>query len=207
MVFVARVRVPSSLNMSKKVEKKGGDDSATDEYAEGFEAASGACAADYFAVPGVNRPAQDGKGLGRRNKSRTDMKMERRLRKLEKAMREGRDVERRERKKTRGGVGARFSPPPSDSSSDSSDSSSSESSGSSSSSPNPVRGKGKKSGSKKRTKYDRKHQLGKDKPLKKSETIVVCLVKLLKECYQKGRSVSGLIDHLLVVAEKADWLL
>ena len=190
--------------MSKQDKEVGGDGSATEAYGEDLEATGGAWAADYLAGPGSNRPALDGKVVpNKANQTRGDRILERRIRKLEKALREGKDVDERGRRK-KPGKKTRRSPPPASSSSDSDSSLSSDRSASSSSS-SPDKEKEKKTSSKKkRNKYDRKHQLGKEKAVKKPETIVVCLVKLLKECYGKGRTVTGLIDHLLVVAEKAE---
>ena len=34
--------------------------------------------------------------------------------------------------------------------------------------------------------------------------LIVCLIRLLRCCHKKGKDVSGLIDHLLVMAEKTE---
>ena len=56
---------------------------------------------------------------------------------------------------------------------------------------------------KKRTKYNRKHQL-KGKAVKNANMLIVCLVRLLRRCYNKGKDVGDLINHLLVMAEKTE---
>ena len=62
----------------------------------------------------------------------------------------------------------------------------------------------KKSSKKKRRRYNRKHQMSDSKPVRSADMILVCLVKLLRRCYRRGRDVGGLIDHLLVMEEKTE---
>ena len=46
-----------------KGEARAGSESSTEAYEDEREAGAGACAADYWVGPGVNRPALDGKGV------------------------------------------------------------------------------------------------------------------------------------------------
>ena len=198
-----------TMATNEKKQVKG--ESSTEAYEKHMEARSGACAADYWAGPGVNVPALDGKGVGGQKlfETSSDRLLERRVRNLERSARKKSTKKVRVKKTAKpkkssppGSPGGGDSDSVVDSSSDTSkDGSRSSSSGSSD-------GEGhsssaKKSSKKKRTKYNRKHQLGR-KPIKNADTLLVCLVKLLRKAYKKGKDVGGLIDHLLVMAEKTE---
>ena len=212
-IFLRVPQVIGTMASGGKAPEKG--ESSTEAYEEMMEARSGACAADYWAGPGVNRPATDGRGIdGWKSPPSTSEKLlKKRVRNLERSIRKKEMRESRGKSK-KSGKPKKDSPPgsPDDSgdcdSGDSSSDISREASRSSSSSSSDVAThsspeKKKKGTKKRRTKYDRKHQL-KGKPMKNADTILVCLIRLLKRCYRRGRRVEGLIDHLLVMAEKAE---
>ena len=76
---------------------------STEAYEETMEARSGACAPDYWAGPGVNRPALDGKGVSelktaKKSKPSTKKGLEKRLLKLERALQEKGSNESRKKK-------------------------------------------------------------------------------------------------------------
>ena len=56
----------------------------------------------------------------------------------------------------------------------------------------------------KKGKYDRKRQMESGEKIEKAESLLVYLVRLLRCCYKRGKRVAGLIDHLLVMAEKTE---
>ena len=190
-------------------------DTSTEAYEEHMEARSGACAADYWAGPGINRPALDGNGVSERQtakKSGSSSKrdLEKRILKLERRLQK---KGTRESRKKKSGKSKKLPNPKSssesgsesssDSESDTSESESRSASSSSSDSSRQASPDKKKKASKKRTKYNRKHQL-QGKTVKNADMLIVCLVRLLRRCYKKGKDVSGLIDHLLVMAEKTE---
>ena len=37
-----------------------------------------------------------------------------------------------------------------------------------------------------------------------AESLLVYLIRLLRRCYKRGKRVGGLINHLLVMSEKAE---
>ena len=56
----------------------------------------------------------------------------------------------------------------------------------------------------KKLKYDRKLQVKKGDSLKNAVSLRVYLIKLLRSSHKKRKHVRGLIDHLLVMAEKVE---
>ena len=64
-------------------------DSSTEAYEENMEANSGACVADYWAMPGVNQSALDCRGVGgqRLREAFSENLLEKRIRKLEHTLR------------------------------------------------------------------------------------------------------------------------
>ena len=199
--------------MASKEEAHEKGETSTEAYEDKMEAMSGACAADYWAGPGVNRPALDGNGVSelltaKKSGSKSKRELEKRVMKLERALVKKEAHKSRSKKP----VKQMKAPSPkladdddvsSDSDSYSSDSSARSVSSSSSDDGRRSSSEKKKKASKKRTKYNRKHQL-RGKTIKNADTLLVCLVKLLRRSYRKGKDVSGLIDHLLVMSEKTE---
>ena len=190
-------------------EARGSGETTTEAYDEELEAGAGACAADYWAGPGVSRPVFDENGVRvKKTKKSSSRKMEKRILKLEKALKEKKSRGRTEKRPSK--VKRDPSPDPSDNSggSDSSDSSSdssrSSSSSSSSSSDRYSSPEKKSSSKKKRSKYSRKHQIKDKKVIESSMELVVYLVRLLRRCHKKGKEIGGLIEHLLVMVEKSE---
>ena len=190
-------------------------ETSTEAYEDKMEAMSGACAADYWAGPGVNRPALDGKGVGvhhtsKKSLSSSKKELEKRVVKLEHALRRSEARESRKKKPAKPkkpvekeSLDDDDSATSSDSDSDSSSVGSRAASSSSSDRSRHASPDKKKKAAKKRTNYSRKHQL-KGKVVKNADMLLVCLVKLLRRSYKKGKDVAGLIDHLLVMAEKTE---
>ena len=190
--------------MAKNLESRHGDDISTEAYGEEEGAVGGACAADYFAGPGCEEWGP--KALARQakvsspRKSAAEKDLKRRVRQLEKELLK---QQTRGRKVTKSGRSKKKhrTPEPSDSS-DGSDSSSSRSPSSSSDSDRASRSP--KPATEKKGKYDRRRQSKKGDTINNSITLLVYLVKLLKSSYKKGKRVRGLINHLLVMSEKAE---
>ena len=134
-------------------------------------------------------------------------KLEKKIASLEKALREKKDRSRKEKRSSRP---KRVLTPESSDGSDSSESSDSSSdsarssSRSSSSWGDRYSSPEKKASKKKRSKYSRKHQLKDQKKVENTMQLVVYLIRLLRRCHKKGKEVGGLIEHLLVMAEKSE---
>ena len=185
-------------------------ESSTEAYQELMEANSGTCAADYWAGPGINRPALDGKGLDgwKPAVSSSNAQLEKRVRDLERSIRR-RESRKSDVKPKKSGKPKKDSPPGSPDGSSDSELSDSYTSGresrsvSSSGSESLVCRSEKRIAKKKRTKYSRKCQLKDGKPVKNADKLKR-IVTLLRRCYCKGKDVIGLINHLLVMSEKVE---
>ena len=183
--------------------------SSTEPYEDVGEMQGGACAADHLAGPGkdVWGPKVNRGRPARKGKSRGEKILEKRVEQLERELLEGRV---RSKKKSRSKVVD--SSDVSDTSSSSGESTSSSDSSVSSHhhhrhrSPSPD-GRRRRSTSRegsRRGKYDRKRQMDKGDVVESAEGLLVYLIRLLRRCYKRGKRVRGLIDHILVMAEKAE---
>ena len=54
----------------------------------------------------------------------------------------------------------------------------------------------------KKGKYDRKRQMERGDTIDNADMLLVYLIRLLRKYYKRGKRVGGLIDHVLVMAEK-----
>ena len=100
--FNFKTSIKVSLMMANNEEAPGKGETSTEAYEEKMEAMSGACAADYWAGPGINKPALDGNGVSvskckpKKSSKSSKRELEKRVVKLERVLQE---KEREARKK------------------------------------------------------------------------------------------------------------